>query len=302
MQINAPLRWAAALAGVGLLLTLVTYSGTHLRQGPGAPSAASELVYLPKARYLRPLSLGYHTVLADLLWFRAISYFGQHYLGDRLYPWLADLCDIVTDLDPRAEHAYRFAGIVLPWEAGVTDDGIRLLEKGARALPDSWHLQFWLGFNYYFFKDDYAKAAYHMQRAAQLPDAHPMVAQFAVLFSAQEHSPQTTMAIIDGAIKETDRADIRAVLIERRKDLMFAADLDALNTSVKQYRERFGTPPPSLSALVDAQLLPRIPTDPYGGRYELDGQTGTVRSSSGRTLAKLHTSKLKRTKQNPPRE
>ncbi len=62
--------------------------------------------------------------------------------------------DPVTDLDPNADYVYRFAGVILPWEANQADDGIRLLEKGVRNVPDSWLMHFWLGFNYYFFKSD----------------------------------------------------------------------------------------------------------------------------------------------------
>jgi hypothetical protein len=126
-----------ALGFVLALSGCIAVSATARARLIPPPHAAhgQQPIYLPKAEYLRPMSLGFANVMADVLWFRTISYFGGHYRSDRVYPWLAHMCDLVTDLDPRAEHVYRFAGVILPWEAGETDQGIRLLEKGIRHFP-----------------------------------------------------------------------------------------------------------------------------------------------------------------------
>ena len=44
-----------------------------------------KLLYLPSGKYLKPASLGFDTLVADLLWIKAIGYFGGHYLTDRSY-------------------------------------------------------------------------------------------------------------------------------------------------------------------------------------------------------------------------
>src|SRR5574341_54019 len=105
-----------------------------------------EFIYLPPTRFLRAVALGYEHALADVLWFRTINYFGRHYRSDGVYPWLASMCDAVTDLDPQAEHVYRFGGVILPWEARRIEDGLALLEKGTRNLPHSWRLRYMVGF------------------------------------------------------------------------------------------------------------------------------------------------------------
>ena len=136
------------------------------------------------------MSLGWHNVLADVLWFRTISYFGEHYRSDRTYPWLAQMCDLVTDLDPRAEHVYRFAGVILPWEADQVEAGIRLLEKGVRQFPDSWLLHYYLGFNYYFFKNDFDARSRTCAAALALPGAHPNVGAAGRHARAQQYGPE----------------------------------------------------------------------------------------------------------------
>jgi hypothetical protein len=254
----------------------------------------TDLMYLPKAEYLRPLSLGYTRVLADVLWFRTISYFGQHFRGDRMYPWLASMCDLVTDLDPKAEYVYRFCGMILPWEAGQTDAGLGVLEKGITAIPDSWLLHYWIGFNYYFFKNDFDAAVRHMRQAALLPGAHPNAAIFAAVLSSEHQGPETTMRLLSQLRTEVESPEMREVVREHIAMAQLARDLQQLDAAVASYQSRFGGIPTNLSALVDAQLIGEVPEDPFGGVYLIDPETGAVRSSTGRKPSRLHLSKLRK--------
>ncbi len=292
MQLTAALRGGAWLAALTVLTALLAVCGTRLDRLTVA-AATDQPVYLPQAEYLRPMSLGWQNALANLLWFRTISYFGQHYRSDRTYPWLAHMCDLVTDLDPRAEHVYRFAGVILPWEANQVDAGIRLLEKGLRQFPDSWMLHYHLGFHAYFFKNDYAAALRHLRQAMALPGAHPAIARLAAVLAAQQYGPETTLAFLDELRNDIDSADVRNVVVEHMREARLAADLQALGAASAAYRDRTSTIAATPQALVAAGLLSAVPADPFGGEYVLDPQTGAARSSTGRTPSTLHSSKVR---------
>jgi len=282
-------RGAAGLAAVGLLGVVVAGSSVRLQQA--APvSGAAEVVYLPDARLLRPLVLGYDNVLANLLWFRTISYFGGHFQTDRAYPWLARMCDLVTDLDPRAEHVYRFAGLILPWEANEVDEGIRLLEKGVRDLPDAWQLHYYLGMTRYYFKDDPDTAAEELGTAARLPGAPPLVGRLAAVMHGRRSDPATTIQFLRELLKNAESEQMREVLTRSLEDAEFRAAAAAIEGAVDAYRQQFGALPPSTDALFERGIIHgQLPPDPYGGRWEVD-QGGRVRSSSGRTPRELHES------------
>lgn len=289
LQASRSLLWLSALA---LLGAGVATTARHLdRRAPAADLA--QPIYLPQAQYLQPMALGWRNALADVLWFRTISYFGQHYRSDRTYPWLAHMCDLVTDLDPRAEHVYRFAGVILPWEANQVDAGIRLLEKGLRQFPESWQLHYHLGFHHYFFKNDNDAALSHLREAMALPGAHPAVARLAAVLATEQYGPETTLAFLDAMRRDVDSGDVREVVVEHMREARLAADLERLRVAVQTYRERTGALPPSLLALVEAGVLDGIPEDPFGGRYELDPGTGAVRSDTGRVPSQLHTSRIR---------
>lgn len=286
---------AAARTGVGvlalaMLVSVVAASSARLREMAPPRAGAGAIVYLPDARLLRPLVLGWENVLADILWFRTIDYFGGQYESDRTYPWLARMCDLVTDLDPRAEHVYRFAGLILPWEANDVDGGLRLLEKGVRNLPESWLLHYYLGMTQYFFREDLDTAARHLGIAAKLPGSPPLVGRLAAVMHARRSDPATTVQFLRELHEHTDSAQMRDVLARAIEDAEFRLRAGTLERALGTYRERFGAPAASLDALVERGLVRALPPDPYGGQWELDAATGRVRSSTGRTPRELHES------------
>src|SRR5215471_19540492 len=81
----------------------------------GNQATLEEILYIPSAKALKRMSLGYSGVLADIYWTRAVQYYGRR-LGTRrqdqrydlLYPLLYPLLDITTDLDPHLIVAYQF--------------------------------------------------------------------------------------------------------------------------------------------------------------------------------------------------
>jgi hypothetical protein len=284
------LRGTAGIAAVALL-GMVTVASSARLQTSASAGVSSDVVYLPDARLLRPLVLGYDNVLANLLWFRTISYFGGHFESDRAYPWLARMCDLVTDLDPRAEHVYRFAGLILPWEANEVDEGIRLLEKGVRNLPDAWELHYFLGMTRYFFEDDTDAAAHELGIAAHIPGAPPVVGRLAAVMHGRASSPATTVQFLRELLKSAESEQMREVLTRSLEDAEFRMAAGAIDGAVDAYRTKFGETPPSLDALFARGVVKgELPPDPFGGHWELDQATGRVRSSSGREPRELHES------------
>ncbi len=129
------------------------------------------LLYLPSGKYLKPLALGYDQMLADLLWMKTISYFGDHFMTDKEYPWLHHILNLIIDLDPLFDFPYFFGGIILSLEASQVDRANQILERGIEAYPEKWQFPFYIGFNYYYHQKDAEKAAPYIEKASSLPEA-----------------------------------------------------------------------------------------------------------------------------------
>jgi tetratricopeptide (TPR) repeat protein len=289
-RLSRPAAFLAALLVLGAVTGVAVGELNRHRQAAGE---ARSPVYLPQAKYLRPMSLGYENVLADILWFRAISYFGKHYRQDRTYPWLAHMCDLVTDLDPKARHVYQFAGVILPWEANQAEAGIRMLEKGVRVFPESWILRYHLGFNYYFFENDYDKAIENLKIAAQLPGVHPTVAELVAVLAQHRYGPETTLKFLSELEGGIYSDEVRDVVRQQMKEARLAVRLEHIGDAVERYRKRTGRIPASAETLVEAGLLTEVPEDPFGGSWKIDPETGKVRSSTGQEPSRLHQSRAR---------
>jgi hypothetical protein len=291
--LRGPLSTLTIVVALGACVMVIGRTDAALHRGVAARQPSAELMYLPPTPFLRAVSVGYRQALADVLWFRTISYFGYHYQGDRVYNWLAYMCNVVTDLDPRAEYVYAFGGVMLSWEADRVDDGIALLEKGTRHMPDSWRLHYILGFNYYFFKNDLAAAGRAFEAAVHIPGAPDWLTRMLATMSAAQRGNGDAVAFLTDIERDTTNDEMRSAIHARVLELTLARDIDALEAAVKAFESRFQRKPAELEELVWLGFLTFVPEEPFGGRYLLAPDTGRISSSTGHEPRRLRPSKLR---------
>jgi hypothetical protein len=286
-------RTVAIVVAVGALSVALYFTDAALERQHSAAEDSGELVYVPPARFLKLVAIGYQQTLADVLWFRTLNYFGRHYQSDRVYRWLEYMCNVVTDLDPQAEHVYRFGGVLLPWEADQIDEGIALLEKGVQNIPQSWRLQYMLGFSYYFFRNDLAAASRVLKTAALQPGAPEYISAFAALISAAHHGPSDAIDFLAEIDRGGTGNELHNVMQQRIGELTMTGDIDALDAGVKRFQAQYHRLPADLSELVSTNLISALPREPFGGTYILNPQTGHVESTSGHKPWRLSSSKTR---------
>jgi len=141
--------------------------------------SAHEELYLPSGKGLSLFATGFKNVMADLLWFRTINYFGREFASTRDYRYLEHYINLVVDMNPRKDFVYQFGSMMFAWELNNPRASIDLLTKGITALPQSWLLQYYRGFMYFYFLNEQEKALADFRAAATKPNAHPMIAKLA---------------------------------------------------------------------------------------------------------------------------
>ena len=170
------MRRARAFAAMIILLIVIFGSIIYLQNRLSAMSRTFQqppsMAYVPESEKIRPWFLGFHTAFADFLWIKTTIYFGSHVIGDRQFPWLLQMVDIVTRLNPSFYPAYEFGGLLVPKICNNPLAGRIILERGVcQPLEKKWKFYFYLGMLYYEYYDDYEKAAMCIATAAQLPGA-----------------------------------------------------------------------------------------------------------------------------------
>ncbi len=141
-------------------------------------------VFVPKASFVKPMMLGHEALLSDLIWIKTLGYFADEISSGGKLKYLEKLIDLATDLDPRFDKVYMWAGAATIYNSGrITKDKIRssnrILEKGWKFIqsdalgyhhhPEYWMIPQMIGFNYAVELRDKQKGAPFIEAASKIP-------------------------------------------------------------------------------------------------------------------------------------
>lgn len=182
-------------------------------------SQEDEVLYLPNIKAIKFASFGYKNFLADIIWFKTINYFGKHYRADRNYRWLFTLCDLITTLNPDAEHVYEFGAMMLAWEQNVPDKAIELLDKALSTKRESWTLFYYRGIFKLYFKKDNEGALNDFIEASKLPGVHTTVIGLASKKLAELNDENEGVKFLESILNTTTDESLKSVLLDKIKKL-----------------------------------------------------------------------------------
>jgi hypothetical protein len=110
-----------------------------------ASQTYEDIYYLPPPHWLQVMSLGYQRALADLIWLRALIYFGDEFENKGAVKHVFNYGESMLALDPDFRRVYRWVGV-----AGVytptgsppefIEQAIDVLRRGVERFPDDGQL------------------------------------------------------------------------------------------------------------------------------------------------------------------
>jgi hypothetical protein len=278
-------------ASIAVLASALRGRAETLRAAPEA--VRLEIPRLP-ADVARPFSFGMRSLVADLMFLQAIQIHGGQRAARTAEAGAADdraldgLLTYATDVDPKFAGAYRFAGNAMPRH--TTDEKVTnvlqahaLLQKGARERPDDWRIAFALGFIQSYYLGHFAEAGRSLAQAARTKGSPAYLGLLATRAAAEggdlDFADQLAAFMATQATEESTQKEWQERLLELRME----RDLRRIDAALQRYRERTGRAPPMLNELVRSGDLPGVPSEPHGGRYELDAD-GQARSTAAQRL------------------
>ena len=246
-------------------------------------------IYLPQVRMVRLLTGGYDTAASKLLWFATNNYFGKQFAaGDRDYRWLGEMCELVTNLDPKARHAFEFCATLLSWVAKEPEKSLALLERAVAAEPDYWRYHYLRGFTNWYFLDRMEAAKEDFILISKMPETPPQLAMLASRVIANQDSASMAVEFLQELRDQTQDPKVKKKLTKRIRQAQLAMHFEAISTAVAAFASAQGRFPISVDELLQTGLLPELPREPFGGRYEIDSLTGAVRTTSGKKPLAFH--------------
>jgi len=179
-----------------------------------------ELSYYPSGTWLSEAAMGDATSWSDLLWLRAVQYYGLHRETDNTFLQMAHVFDIITTLDSRFQNAYVFGGTSLCQEGHQFDAGVTLLEKGQRNNPKAWIYPFELGFVHYLGKRNLTRATFDFAQAARQPNAPDYCERFAAWSGQRAGYEAVAVELWRQVAETTDNAILRDKAIAHLRELI----------------------------------------------------------------------------------
>jgi tetratricopeptide (TPR) repeat protein len=280
-----PRRWPLAAAAL-VLLAVAGFASSTATAARRTGDRGSPLLYLPSGRYLKVASLGFDTILADVLYLWSIQYYSNYRIEDR-YTYLEHIYrDVITELDPKFLDPYLLGALIMNAEARQPEMALRLLDRGIERNPGDWILPFEAGYVCYNDLKDYTRAARYFEIALKSPDVNPAVRRFHAVMYSRAGDPAASLREWASIWETADNAYVRAVAWNHVHDLRVEVDLSALRAGLARFAETRGRAPARLEDLVTGGLLPAVPLDPEGEPYAYDRASGEVTYRGSRILGR----------------
>jgi len=260
----------------GLAACVLTQRGLdHAGEGRGVVSG---FMFMPSPGVIKAASLGYDAISADLIWLKAVQTLGNPKLSGDEVDWCYKALDTLTSVDPYFVEAYETGGLIFTLNEDKVDLANRLLEKGAEYNPDVWQLKYYLGFNYYYFLNDYDKAGKYLSEAAEVKGSPRFLPYLASRVSVTAGRKEFALEFLRHMYDQVEDERLKENYLKRMNEIKTSILLDGLQSAVKRYEGVKGEAPRSLEELVTAGVIKAIPSDPSGGKFYIgnDGKVGAT--------------------------
>ncbi|WP_242339434.1 MULTISPECIES: tetratricopeptide repeat protein [unclassified Anaeromyxobacter] len=225
-----------------------------------------DIRYLPASRPLRALSPAVQLSVANYWWLQTVQYLGDQALRRGSFEQVFPLVDLVTDLDPGHGYAYQTGGLALS-SALRLEESDAILKKGMQRGPGWWSYPFYIAFNDFYYRGDYASAARWAEIAARTPGASTRISALALALNVKSGAPEHAVRFIEEMLASATDEGLRAGLEEQYRSARLQHGFAILDAAVERFRAARGHDPARLEDLLAAGLLERVPEEPFGGAY-----------------------------------
>jgi tetratricopeptide (TPR) repeat protein len=240
--------------------------------------------FVPSSAQMKVMCLGYRNLSADLLFLWSIQRYDWYSRSVR-WDYLEHTFDVITDLDPKYQDAYivgaLFAFMGLKWDVIYAIE-----DKGTRLNPENYIIPYDAGCTALFSEKNYERAVKYLRIAHDRNPNHPFLQTLlarAYRFSGDPDSSLAFWREIYNRYKDQTSPEsgyYRGTAGRYIWDTLIDRDRKKVRTAVEAFRGKRGEIPPTLRSLVLEGLLPEIPLDPAGKRYEYDAATGEITCTS----------------------
>lgn len=238
-------------------------------------SARKVFVTLPSGKTLKILSFGFQNLVADLLYIWSIQFYSSYHLTN-IYDYIEHVFNVITDLNPLSKEPYLVGSWIMSLEANDVNMAMRLLQKGARNIPDEWLFDYECGFYAYKHLRDFELAEKYFARAAAKPDAPPHIARKRAHMVYMKDDLNYARQLWMDIYRNTKDRFERKVARNHLHQIKLEMDKKFLEQRIALFKRIYKRLPHNLQELKQARLVKEIPKDFDGEDYIYNPEKGTI--------------------------
>ncbi|PRP92464.1 hypothetical protein ENSA5_48820 [Enhygromyxa salina] len=209
-----------------------------------------DVLYLPPAEHLGPMSFGYREALGDLIWIRTVIFAGDR-VGATNYKWIMEYLEAIYSLSPQFRRPYAWGGVAFIYsgediDRAMVDRALALYERGLAHFPEDHELLFAAGMLLTrdvqtvpgYSEDERAAAMTEgaaLIRKAAAFGAPPLVRELAVTLVSEGGADQLAIQFLESQLLQAEDPDHRRLL----KQKLEAAIGETGFESLEQLRQEF---------------------------------------------------------------
>jgi len=228
----------------------------------------AEYTFVPSPSMMKIASLGYHTMMSDLMWIRTVLNFIplMEAPTEEGHRWFRAMLATVSHLDPRWRTPYFYGGGMLRVMADI-EGSDEVYSTGMEALPDDHFFPFSLAMNAYLYHQDVDLAVDYMAQASNLESAPQWYSSAAAAFIHEAGRRDASLRYLREQLAVATAEKERSYLLRKYKTVLHEKLADALEQRREIWENTHRRP------LSDLAALGALPEDPYdnGWIIAIDG-------------------------------
>jgi hypothetical protein len=156
-----------------------------------------------------------------------------------------------------------------------------------RQQPGKWEFAEDIGFVYYWWEQDYEKAAESFKQASEMPDAPNWLSAMAAVTLARGGNRESSRRLWSEVLNSPDTSWLKQQATFRLTQLDAMDQIATLESVVRLYQQKTGMLPQSWIDLNRAGFIRGVPLDPARHQYQLNPASGAVTLSKDSPLNPL---------------
>jgi tetratricopeptide (TPR) repeat protein len=265
-----------ALSAVALLLAAYGFSISRMAELRAAlpPETRRAQALAVDPTLLKVASGPFRGLMADYLVLKASVFMGGAWeVTEEDWEAVYMLLKQSLHLDPLFFQTGYYIQGLLSWREGMHQKAVDLLLYHAEHRCWDWEPMFYVGFNYFFYLKDNARAAQYMRQSAERPGAAMIAATLAARLSQRTGETLTAIALLKTMYEQAEEG-WRKEQYAKRLEAHLA--VHQIEEAVSAFQNDFGRRPDSLDELIEAGILSEFPQNPFNLPFDYEPDTGRV--------------------------